>query len=1189
VPLNTRDLWLVLRAQDQTNRALNTFARNVRNAGNTVALAQLQAQRAASLGAIQQARLATGFQRAAIAQQMAGRAAVMHGIATRNNTIQTERARIAQLAAQRAAVQSTVASMRAAGATTAQTSTLERQARALNNNIIQRRMNIATLQSEIAGLRGNVNAINQGINARRGLIAQYQNQIAAQQANIRNIDDEIGRQRALSQSQQEHERHLARVSQNMQKVGQTATAMGFALTAAGAVMAIALKGSIDTAIAYEKQVRLTATQVDNFGGNLEELADIGRRVAKNIAVPFETIQPALFDIFSSMEVNVQDAEKLLTAFSKAAVAGQVEIQDVSRATIGLLNAFQRPASDVNKLLDIQFQLVQEGVGSYEEWNQRIGLVTPSAVRAGQSIEVMMAALAASTRMGMSAARSGTAVARAFDALSNPKTVANLKKLGVEAQDASGKFRPFNEVLRDFRTALMKIPEKDRLAKMLEVFQGAGGTIEARRFLQNMLLGAGNLELFDNILDETSNSAGSMEKAYSLMANSAAANSQMLANQWNLMKESLGKALIPTFALIVGWVAKLVGKFNELSPRTKQLVAYGLALASAFSLIMGPLLLLIGIIAAIVASFVVAGSAIAVVVGGLLAFVALAAGAAAAFVLLWKKSEGFRNIIKAMADQFVQTKNMIVDFAKGIGDAFKEHLEGPFGRLWAIIESKVLPALLELYQMMTSTLFPKVKEASRIILDMVEHVFTKLGEIIDNYVIPAIERLTEFWQKHKQEIQPMLNVLAQVVKWMLIIGAVITGLVVGILIGVFVAAILVVVAVIGTLVAACYFLWQGMKWVWEQIKTFGMWLGDVFVSMWESASSGIVSAWNWLTDFFTGLWDNIVNGLSAAWEWIVGLWTSFSGWFGEQWATFWQSDVGELLAAVFRFIMALTELGLTTLQFLFAWAWESIKAIWNGLWSGVVEDFNLYWGIITTLATAVWGAITAVWNTIWNPVRDTSIAVWSGIWDFLSGIWKTIQSTSTSVWSGIGNFIAGIWRFVRDQTVKNWSDFVNTISNSLSDIWGDIRGWGSDVIGYFSGLVSNFYNAGQNIVRGLINGITSMLDQVTNAIHNVTKRIADAMPGSPVKTGPLRVLNNGYAGGQIVKMLAAGMTAEMDRLQMTANLMGGSVVTGFGSSLAQASPNYGGAATVVQNITVNTQEIDPRKNSAELGFELVKVL
>lgn len=1188
MPLNTRDLWLVLRAQDQTNRALNTFARNVRNAGASVAMAQLQAQRAAAMGAMTQARLATGFQRAAIAQQMAQRAAVMHSIATRNNTIQTERANIAQLAAQRAAVLSTAATQRAAGATASSTQALTNHARALGDDITRRRSLIATLQSEIAGYQGNVNQMNNAINARRGLIAQNQNYIASQQQNIRNIDEEISRQRALGQAHQEHERNLARMSQNMQKVGQTATAMGFAITAAGAIIAIALKSSIDTAIAYEKQVRLTATQVDNFGGNLEELADIGRRVANAIAVPFEQIQPALFDIFSSMEVNVQDAEKLLTSFSKAAVAGQVDIQDVSRATIGLLNAFQRPASEVNRLLDIQFQLVQEGVGSYEEWNQRIGLVTPSAVRAGQSIEIMMAALAASTRMGMSAARSGTAVARAFDALSNPKTVTNLKKLGVNAQDASGKFRPFNEVLRDFRTALMKIPEKNRLATMLEVFQGAGGTIEARRFLQNMLLGAGNLELFDDILKETSNSAGSMEKAYSLMSNSAAANSQMLANQWNLMKESLGKALIPTFSLIVGWLAQLIGKFNELSPRAKQLTAYALALAAGFSLIMGPLLLLVGIIAAIAASFIVAGSAIAIVVGALLAFVAIAAGAAAVFVLLWKKSEGFRNIIRAMGQQFLQTKDLIVDFAKGIGAAFNEHMAGPLGRLWDIIEAKVLPAFLELYQMLTSTLFPKVKEASRILLDLVENGLKKLGEIIDNYVIPAIAKLTDFWQKHKQEIQPMLSMFAQIVKWMIIIGAVITGVVVVILLGIFVAAIAVVVSAIMTLVAAAYFLWQGLKWVWEQIKTFGAWIADVFVSMWNSASAGIVAAWHWLGDFFAGLWKNIVSGLSAAWQWIVGIWTSFSSSFRAEWTKFWQSDIGGLLIAIFNFLVAVTRLGFAAIHFAIAWTLAIIKSIWNTVWGGIVDDFNKYWGMISAAAGAVWGALVSFWNSIWPGVRNTAVTTWNAIKQYLLNIWTGLLFLATGIGNAIGGFFSGLWGNIKSATASSWNYVTNTISNALNTAWSVISGWGGRAVSYITGLGSQFYHAGQSIINHLIQGISSKINEVTAKINELASKIASALPGSPVKTGPLRVLNNGYAGGQIVNMLVDGMGSRLSALQSSANMMGDNILGGLGSSLINGETgsvvnNY----EITQNIT--TQEINPVRQAAALGWEVTTVM
>ena len=123
---------------------------------------------------------------------------------------------------------------------------------------------------------------------------------------------------------------------------------------------------------------------------------------------------------------------------------------------------------------------------------------------------------------------------------------------------------------------------------------------------------------------------------------------------------------------------------------------------------------------------------------------------------------------------------------------------------------------------------------------------------------------------------------------------------------------------------------------------------------------------------------------------------------------------------------------------------------------------------------------------------------------------------------------------------------------------------------------------------MIQGITSKIDQVTEKIKELTKKISDALPGSPVKTGPLTVLNNGYAGGQIVKMLADGMSSEMDRIQMSANIMGSGMLTGFGANLTTGETgsvvkNY----NITQNIT--TQEINPVRQAAALGWEVTTVM
>lgn len=1078
MPMNTRDLWLVLKAQDQTNRALNTFSRNVKNAGNTVRMAQLQAERASAMAEMQQRKL--------------------------NN--EALRAEVAQMTAQKAVLRHAAAQAQLQGASAATVGSLKNQSDALDREIV----------------------------VRKSAIAQNQAHIATMGRHKAAIDEQIRITNAYNKSVQESEKNLSHLGSRMQSVSQTSTAMGFSLAAAGAVGFIALGNMIKTAMDYEKQVRATATQVDGFKGNLDELADIGRRVAREIAVPFEQIQPALFDIFSSMEVGVADAEKLLKSFSKAAVAGGVDIQDVSRATIGLLNAFQRPASDVNKILDVQFQLIQEGVGTYEEWNQRIGLVTPSAVRAGQSIELMMAALATATRMGMSAARSGTSVARAFDALSHPTTVKNLKNLGVNVQDAQGKFRPFNDVLRDFRTTLMKMPEKDRLAAILDVFKGAGGTIEARRFLQNVLLGQGQLELFDSILKETSNSAGSMEKAYALMADTAAAKSQLLRNQWDLLKEGLGRALIPAFTILVTWLTVLMDKFNALDPATKRNIALLLAAGSAFAVVAGAVLLLVGVIAAFAAAFTVAGSAILVTVGVLGGLVVALGGIAAAFVLAYKNSFEFGVMMGQIHQYFKLLYEIALQVGRGLRDAFSANIGPALEKLGAIIESKILPAFTMFMNLVAGEAIGKLREAGRIIVDVFGKAFEFIGAVIRDQVVPALTWLAQKWQENKQYIEPLIPIFAQVVKWVAIIAAILGGVLVAVIVGPVIAAFVALGAAIGLVIFIVAKIVQGAQWLWGILQEFGAWISGVFVAAWNIVASAISGAWSW-----------IVNAFNTGVAWIRGLWEGF-----------WNSTFGQLVMSVVLLVLSFIKLLWTEAQYLFAIGSAFIKALWN---------------------------------TLWADIKNYVVPILSWIGGFISNIWNGIKGATTTAWNLISNFLTSTWNTIKASVIAVFVTIMNGVRGPLDGIIGFISGWRDRIIGFFSGAAGWLLNAGREIVNGLISGITSRIDAARKKIEELTAMIKDHLPGSPVKTGPLRVLNNGYAGGQIVNMIAEGIKARQRMLANTMNLSAsGMVDAAYGGGQAGMylrESQAGGGKQVTQTINVYTQEIDPRKNSAELGWQL----
>jgi len=728
--------------------------------------------------------------------------------------------------------------------------------------------------ARVASLKAQADSIREQANLKRSEIATKRVELArlkeneASRAQIRGLSSKIVEMQkeavALEKQAQGYDRQataLQRAAQQQNHLTGTLTQTGVALETVGVAFGFlgvtgvaAMKGVIDVTVEWQRQVAATLTQIDGFGESLGNLSDIGLKIAKTIAVPFEEVQPALFDIFSSLEISTKDAEKLLTLFSKAAVAGQTDLQAASRATIGIMNAFNVPVERVNHILDLQFQLVQEGIGSYSEWVARIGMVSPSAVRAEQSIEGMLAALAVTTRLGIPASRSATAVSRAFDAMSNPKAIEDMEALGIKVRNADGAMRPFNEILREFRGILLKMPKEDRVGAILETFQGAGSTIEARRFLQSMLLGEGSLELFEVILKEMEKDTGSFENAYAIMADTTAMKSVIVSNKWKVMKEQLGEGLIPAFEGLLGIVERVFNWFDKLSPSTKSMIAQFLMWGSVLAIVVGALLTLLGLLAVFLAAISATWAVLVPVVLAVTVLVAGVLGLAAALAVAWAQSASFRENLKQTWDQVKEGLKIFKDTSEGIWKAFKEKLLPPLERLMQVVEDKVIPAFTKFQKEVWDVLKPKLEEAGRIITSIVTWAFEQIGKVIDNVVIPAIQKLTAWWERNKSTLEPLIAILAQVVKWALIIGAVIVGVLVVAFIGPLIAGVLAVVGVFILFVETGQFLWTVIMTLWEGLKKIGQGFKDIGVAIWHALYEG----WQNVVNFFANTIPNFFS-------------------------------------------------------------------------------------------------------------------------------------------------------------------------------------------------------------------------------------------------------------------------------------------------------------------------------------------
>lgn len=379
--------------------------------------------------------------------------------------------------------------------------------------------------------------------------------------------------------------------------GQAIMANGFMMTTygaaavyAGTVGVAAWLGTAKAAMDYEQQARRSLTQVDKNNVSLRRMEKLGIRIGRTVPVAFEEIQPALYDVFSSIDVGFKDAGKLVKQFAKDAVGGQTELQVATRANLQIMNAYKIGVKDAADVSDFMFQLVRKGVGTYEEFATTIGRSIPSARRAGQSYRTLGAMIAFMTRNGLSAAMASTSAARALDAISHPKTVDKMEKLGITVKDLHGEFLPLPKILDQLNEKFGDLTAPQRAKRLYELFKSSGGTIQARRFFDQYFK---NADEFNKRTREMQDTAGEAEKAFKTMAKSPQAELQRLINNFKILAIQFGTLLLPILIQIVQKIVDLLRWFQDLDPEVQRAIAYIGLFGSALVVLLGILTVVFG--------------------------------------------------------------------------------------------------------------------------------------------------------------------------------------------------------------------------------------------------------------------------------------------------------------------------------------------------------------------------------------------------------------------------------------------------------------------------------------------------------------------------------------------------------------------------------------------------------------------
>ena len=606
----------------------------------------------------------------------------------------------------------------------------------------------------------------------------------------------------------------------------------------------------------------------------------------------------------------------------AAASGE-DLAQVSDILTDGMTAFGISAQEAGRFADVLTAAAINANTDVGKMGETFKYVAPIAHSLGFSIEDTATAIGLIADSGIKASQAGTDLRSIFVRLaSNAGASKNqlgaldvlTQELGVAFYDASGKTRPFIDVLNDARVAWQGLSQEEQV--------NYANTIAGQRAMAGWLaLMNTTPEKFNQVTDAIKNSSGTAQRVATEMTDNVEGDVKRLKSKVEGAQIDLSKAFEPETRGVLEGLQGTVDVLQYIADHSTEfktaLVTVAAGVTTFIAATQG---------ATIVTTLTAALQGLWAVLAAnpIGAVVALVAGLAAGFIYLWNNSEEFRNFWINLWDTI---KNAVEPVIKGISEWFSKAWE-KVKEIW----EPVGKFFEELFNDISETVTPMI--------DSVGNAFKEAWEFIKTIWKPFEPFFKGLWENLKLWFGTVVEIIALPFKnaWEIIKLA------------------------WGVAVSFFKTIWGNIKVLFRAAVKI---LAAPFKLAWETAKA----TWSVAASFFKSIWDTIAGifkvvrsvltgNFKDAWEGIKGIVSTWVEFFKNVW-----ENIKKVFSAVKEFFKTV-----------FTTAWDAVKKVfsgWVGFFRGLWERIkNTFSNIGQNIANAIGGAVKSGINGVINMIEGT---------------------------------------------------------------------------------------------------------------------------------------------------------------------------------------------------------------------------
>lgn len=514
------------------------------------------------------------------------------------------------------------------------------------------------------------------------------------------------------------------------------------------VGAVAAKIGMD----FEAGMSKVAAISGATGSTLQALEDKARELGAT--TKFSATEVA--EGFMYMSMAGWDAEKQLAGIdgvlNLAAASGE-DLGLVSDIVTDALTALGMSADQTGRFVDVLAAATSKSNTNVAMLGESFKYAAPVAGALGYSAEDVSLALGLMANAGIKASNSGTALRSMMTNLASPTKAMNdaMNDLGISLSDNENNMKPLKQVLDELRVSLTGLDKDTQAAYAATIFgkeamAGALAIVNASE------------EDYNNLADAINNSAGTAENMARVMSDNLAGRIKEMQSALEEVAISIYKAMQPALEKVVAIITKLAEWFGKLSDGTKIVIIAIAAVAAAI----GPVVLIIGALISAIGTIMTALGAALVPV---LAIVAGIAALGAAFVVLWNKSEAFREgvtvVFESIKEIVMTALGAVVSFVKAKLDEIKKFWDENGAQIMQAVQN-VWGVIQKIFEVVMPIIMSIVKDAWNNIKGIIDGVLKVIMGLVKVFTGLFTGDWSKMWEGVKQvlsgAVQAVWNVI-----------------------------------------------------------------------------------------------------------------------------------------------------------------------------------------------------------------------------------------------------------------------------------------------------------------------------------------------------------------------------------------------------------------------------------------------